>query len=97
MLILGRAEWYRIKTTLRPIPIRMPISSGSTRQAIKAASPGIRSISVEFYEICVKVRKCIDLLTKHSLLLRHIGLTTLYSTMKMTAAIIIAPRAALGM
>lgn len=45
MLILGLAAWYKIKMTLMPMPIIIPSSRGNTRHAIKAANPGIKSVS----------------------------------------------------
>lgn len=102
MLILGRAEWYRMKMTLMPIPIRIPNSKGRTRHAIKAARPGIKSISVGllFNEDQLGLmydQIYINSASSYSLLLRHMGLTTFTSTMNTTAAIMMAPSAALGM
>lgn len=45
MEIFGLAAWYRINKTLTPIPVRIPISRGRTRQAMKVPIPGIRSLS----------------------------------------------------
>lgn len=37
--------------TLMPIPITMPSSSGSTKQQMKAAIPGIKSVSEKVKKI----------------------------------------------
>lgn len=43
--IFGRAAWYKIKMMFIAIPVRIPISSCNARHAMKAAIPGIKSVS----------------------------------------------------
>lgn len=46
MDIFGLAAWYKMNITFIPIPAKIPNSNGSTRQAMKAAIPGTKSVSV---------------------------------------------------
>lgn len=77
-----------------PIPVRIPISSGNARQATNAPMPGIKSVSKikQIYYL----HKFNLILLIFILLLRHIGLMTLISTIKITAAIITAASVAFG-
>lgn len=43
--IFGRAAWYKMNIKLMLIPIMIPYSKGSARQATNVASPGIKSLS----------------------------------------------------
>lgn len=101
--IFGLAAWYRMKRIFIPTPQRMPISSCSTKHAMNVPSPGMRSDSVARKGETINFRAghIVNLSVnyeKRALLLfvLHIGLTTLTSTMKMTAAIMIAARVARG-
>lgn len=46
--IFGLAEWYKIKSKLKPIAMAMPVLRRKVKQAMKATKPGIKSVS----EIC---------------------------------------------
>lgn len=46
-LSLGLAAWYKINTIFMPIPTKIPICNGKTKQATNAASPGMRSVSIK--------------------------------------------------
>lgn len=49
MDIFGLAAWYKMNITFIPMPAKIPNSNGSTRQAMNAAIPGIKSVSVFFF------------------------------------------------
>jgi hypothetical protein len=96
--------------TLRPTPQAIPTSNCNTKQAIKVPTPGIKSDSITNNDNRVKnqIGPCEDRYKnkkgekrkkkkeKSSLFVLHMGLTTFTSTMKMTAAIIIAAKVAFG-
>jgi hypothetical protein len=83
-----------MKRMLMPIPTRIPISNLIARQKTKVPIHGIRSISA----IKINLKHLISVALKASiLLLLNMGLTTLTSTMKITAAMMRAPSAVLGM
>lgn len=85
-----------MKITLIPMPARIPISKGNTRHARNAASPGMRSVSIERGKEIMISADFLTVISENLLLLRHIGFTTRTSIMKMTAAMMIEANAAFG-
>lgn len=47
MEIFGLAAWYKMNKTFSPIPVRIPISKGNTRQATNVPKPGTKSDSAK--------------------------------------------------
>lgn len=42
---------------LIPIPIRIPICSGKTKQQIKATKPGIKSVSGDYLLLIIEIKE----------------------------------------
>lgn len=76
------------------MPVKIPISKGSNKHAIKVPNPGIKSLSIT-NKIKIKNLKQNDFY--YVLFVRHIGFTTLTSTINTTAAIIMAANDVFGM